>query len=99
METGEIPAEDMEASSTKFPGDTDPWVGRLNNPLSAWSPKLSDQQPYLDVDLGSVKRVTAVSTQGHPLAEEYVRQYHLKYSYDGERYYPVTNRGGHIKVS
>ena len=98
MESGAIPDEDMEASSTRLSGVTGPSQGRLNNPFSAWSPKSNEFLPYLDIDLGSVKYITAVSTQGHPLAKEYVRQYRLKYSNDGERYFLVTDKKGFVKV-
>lgn len=99
VESGAIPDEDMEASTTRVPGVTDPSEGRLNNPFSAWAPKSNEFYPYLDIDLGSVKHITGISTQGHPLAEEYVRHYRVKYSNDRERYNPVTDKQGFIKVT
>ena len=98
-----IPDEDMEASSTKMsaPGDpsnTGPEEARLYSPNSAWAPQDKDPNPFLELDLGHVARITGVSTQGHPRKEQYVRAYLVMFSNDGEVWETVRESDGSAKV-
>ena len=73
-----------------------PENGRLNTPNAAWIPRV--WQPdlskkdhanldYLQIDLQSVKTVSAVSTQGLQ-SEFFVRRFSLMFSIDGEEFDP-----------
>ena len=56
---------------------------RLHFKAGAWSPLTNDLNQWLQVDLGSVTRVTRVATQGSNAYNETVTKYKLKYSDDG----------------
>lgn len=66
-----------------------PGEGRLNNShiigrgSGAWCSGLQDKAPYLQVYLGSFRKVTAVSTQGHPVLHKWVTLFRLSYSSNG----------------
>lgn len=66
-----------------------PGEGRLNNSYSvgrgsgAWCSGSSDVAPYLQVNLSSPRRVTQVSTQGHPVLHKWVTLFRLSYSLNG----------------
>jgi hypothetical protein len=58
---------------------------RPNNDASkrgAWAPKYNNLSPWLQVDLGTVTKVTDVATQGSPYLDilEWVTSYSLQYS-------------------
>ena len=64
-------------------------MGRVGTFSTAWIP--SNFQPtdnlrteYLQVDLGHLKTVTAVSTQGLTRGTFFVKTYSLKFSKDGD---------------
>jgi len=68
------------------------YEGRLNNvhrvsstgerSWGAWCPKKTDVSPYLQIDLGRVRVVSGVATQGYSF-NLWTTQYHLNYSIDG----------------
>lgn len=66
-----------------------PGEGRLNNShiagrgSGAWCSGPQDKAPYLQVYLGSYRKVTAVSTQGHPVLHKWVTMFRLSYSLNG----------------
>ena len=66
-----------------------PGEGRLNNSHAvglgsgAWCSGPQDKAPYLQVYLGSSRKVTAVSTQGHPVLHKWVTMFRLSYSLNG----------------
>lgn len=66
-----------------------PGEGRLNNShvvgrgSGAWCSASHDKTPYLQIYLGSVRKVTAISTQGHPLLHKWVTLFRLSYSLNG----------------
>ena len=66
-----------------------PGEGRLNNShvvgqgSGAWCSGSDDKAPYLQVNLGSVRKVTHVSTQGHPVLHKWVTLFRLSYSLNG----------------
>ena len=73
-----IPNSALTGSSTLSAG-TDASKARLYG-ASAWCAKVNDPNQFIDVDLGSVWRVTRVDVQGNPNADQWVTKYTLKYS-------------------
>jgi hypothetical protein len=98
MENDQITDDNIMASSSQS-AMAGPEQARLHDRYSAWSPGDDDDNPFLEVYLGETKIVTAISTQGHPLRYEFVRQYLLRYSMDGQQWLYVTSVIGVPKVS
>lgn len=57
-----------------------------------WCTDKEDKNQYLQVDLGRVRSVSGVATQGY-MAEMYVSKYHLNYSTDGLTWRSYRERG------
>ncbi|GFS09737.1 macrophage mannose receptor 1 [Elysia marginata] len=59
------------------------WSGHLRD---GWSPRQNTKadSSYIQVDLGSIKQVTAVATQGSMSAQAWVRSFYLAFSLDGK---------------
>lgn len=82
MENGDLPDLHFTASSDEGPEKV-PWKSRLNNAQAAWCAGETDNKQYLQVDLGRVRTVSSVATQGHPVSPFWVKSYVLAYSLDG----------------
>ncbi len=81
IESGAILDGAMTAKSSQ--GSFLPEEGRLNN-TNAWAQAAPpDQDDWLQVDLGSIKSIGQVQTQGAPAFSEWVITYELEYSDDG----------------
>ncbi|XP_048579550.1 lactadherin-like isoform X2 [Nematostella vectensis] len=74
-----IPDSAMSASSGSAS------AGRLYGG-SSWCSTSSSVSEYLQVDLGGVRTVLGVATQGSPGEEKWVKTYNLQYSGDGTRW-------------
>ncbi|XP_017890630.1 discoidin domain-containing receptor 2-like [Ceratina calcarata] len=87
MESGAIPDEDINASSTFDAGNVGPHLARLKveNLGGAWCPKNQINQEareWLQIDLHSVHLITATASQGrfgNGLGVEYAEEYLLEY--------------------
>jgi contactin associated protein-like 2 len=64
----------------------------------AWTAKSSDFEQQLIMDLGVVKNITRISTQGRPHSIEYVTEYSISYGYNGLDYADYKEPGGNTKV-
>ncbi|XP_031553824.1 uncharacterized protein LOC116290852 [Actinia tenebrosa] len=86
LENKEIPDDSITASSTAE--DSAPYYARLNYKRGAWCPKLTSEDPYLQIDLGTMYDVTEVATQGigNTGADRFVKAYKLQYSRDGKEW-------------
>ena len=84
MENGEIPDSRISASSVYYDrADLKPWIGRLNNPNSAWVPKINQPDNWLKIDLSRKMIVTKVATQGKPVNHrQWVTSYKISFSQD-----------------
>ncbi|XP_031562261.1 lactadherin-like [Actinia tenebrosa] len=87
MEDRSIPDSALSASSS-YGHQSNPsfWAkdGRLNI-ISSWAPSSLSVGQYLQVDLGQVKIVTKIATQGRPGDQvKYVTKYKIKWSIDGQ---------------
>ena len=82
MESGVIPDSQITASSVNN-NNYSPARARLNN--LGWTAALNDLKPWLQIDLGSYKIVTRVSTRGssQSVRGSWVTSYRLQYSDEG----------------
>lgn len=65
---------------------------------SAWSPVESTYYQFLTIDLGGRKEVRKLITKGRPKIPEYVTEYIVQYSDDGEGWRSVTDSMGETEV-
>ncbi|XP_027536906.1 coagulation factor V [Neopelma chrysocephalum] len=117
MENGEIKNTQITASSAKTSwfNTWDPSLARLNQKgkMNAWRAKLNNNQQWLQIDLLTVKKITAIATQGvtSMSTENFVKTYVILYSDEGSEWKSYTegsssvakvflgneNSNGHIK--
>ncbi|OPJ66660.1 coagulation factor V [Patagioenas fasciata monilis] len=117
MENGEIKNNQITASSVKTSwfNTWDPSLARLNQEgkINAWRAKLNSNQQWLQIDLLTIKKITAIATQGAKTltAENFVKTYVIQYSYQGSEWKSYTdgsssvakvflgneNSSGHVK--
>ena len=57
-----------------------------NCSVGAWSPSLLDLEQWLQVDLGKITVVTKIATQGGGEASQWVTEYQVSYSFDGDQF-------------
>ena len=84
-DTNKIPDARMTAS-TYYSSGFYPYFGRLNanRGAGAWEPKTrSDRTDYLQVDMGVVRSVCAVATQGRSGYNAWIPSYKLRLSTNG----------------
>ncbi|PVD37242.1 hypothetical protein C0Q70_04237 [Pomacea canaliculata] len=87
-----IPNSAMTASS--YFVKREPYMARLYDPASAWTPKIQNAYEWLQIDLGRQYIVTKLHTQGRRGSDEYVSEFFLEYSDDGRTWRQYTNRFG-----
>lgn len=103
MKNKQIPDSSITASSALS------WYysaskGRLDNKHTrgsggSWCPnQITDDKPYLQVDLGALTRVTKLSTQGSPVRKEYTQYFMLLFS-DNETKWTTYKQDGKTKVN
>lgn len=117
MENGEIKNNQITASSVKTSwfNTWDPSLARLNQEgkVNAWRAKLNSNQQWLQIDLLTIKKITAIATQGAKslTAENFVKTYVIQYSDQGSEWKSYTdgsssvakvflgneNSSGHVK--
>ena len=78
-----IPDARMTASS--FSNRYSPYYGRLLavRGFGAWCPRRAGRPDYLQVDMGAVRSVCAVETQGEEEFDEWTTSFKLQFSVDG----------------
>lgn len=79
-QSGELPNMHFTASGDGGTGK-EPWKGRLNGG-EAWCAGNNSNKEFLQIDLGRIRRVSSVATQGHPVSSQWVKEYGLSYSTD-----------------
>jgi len=97
MEDRRIPDIAISASSS-VNSSHGPSNARLNflnkgRDVSAWCPKTSSGNHWLQIDLGEITAVTKVATQGRYNSEDRVTTYTLSYSVDGKHWAGYKQRG------
>ncbi|XP_069031504.1 neuropilin-1a-like [Embiotoca jacksoni] len=92
MESGEISSERISASS-QYNSNWSPERSRLNYQENGWTPSDDTIREWIQVDLGFLRFVTAVGTQGAISKETkkhyYVRSYKVDLSSNGEDWVTV----------
>eukprot|EP00057_Strongylocentrotus_purpuratus_P031768 XP_785592.3 PREDICTED: uncharacterized protein LOC580443 [Strongylocentrotus purpuratus] len=69
-------------------------TARLFNEYQAWSPKKTDKNPWIQVDLRQSFRLEAVLTQGRDNADNWIQTFLVTYSLDGYSWtYSLGNDG------
>ena len=63
---------------------------------SAWTAENSDFDQHLTVDLGTIKNITGIATQGRAHVDEYVMEFRIQYGsngkdFIGKRKYMIEN--------
>ncbi|XP_072738769.1 coagulation factor V isoform X1 [Ciconia boyciana] len=97
MENGEIKNTQITASSVKTSwfNTWDPSLARLNQKgkINAWRAKLNNNQQWLQIDLLTIKKITAIATQGVKSisAENFVKTYVILYSDQGSEWKSYTD--------
>ena len=99
MEDGRIPDYRITASS-EYDHENGPRNARLNHkedwPIrGAWTAKTNDPNQWIQVDLGDLKRVSGVVTQGrNGQYQRWVTKFFVQYSENGETWNNVTDVNG-----
>ncbi|CAG2054701.1 unnamed protein product [Timema podura] len=65
---------------------------------NAWTAQSSDFDQYLVIDLGQVRNITEIATQGRPFSSEYVMEYAISYGTNGLDYADYKEPGGNTKL-
>ncbi|XDV30260.1 hypothetical protein PO909_033215 [Leuciscus waleckii] len=98
MESGLIEDTQITASSVAsswYSGQWHPWYARLNKQgtVNAWQAKNNDIQPWIQVELKDITKITGIITQGAKMLrnEMFVTAYTLEYSEDGRRWTKYTD--------
>ncbi|KAK3730391.1 hypothetical protein QZH41_015610, partial [Actinostola sp. cb2023] len=88
MESGEIKDSQITASSYDGKRFNAPSNARLHmQPVEgksggAWASGSSKSPQWVQIDLGAVKKVTAIATQGHPDKKLWIKTYQILYGND-----------------
>ncbi|XP_048579387.1 receptor-type tyrosine-protein phosphatase S isoform X5 [Nematostella vectensis] len=83
---------DSQMTSSSNDGAYTASAGRLYGG-SSWCSSTSANNEYLQVDLGGVKTVTGVATQGSRTQSKWVTRYVIKYSFTGTEWSDVKDGG------
>ncbi|KAM9719937.1 neuropilin-1a-like [Menidia menidia] len=92
MESGEISSDQISASS-QYNSNWSPQRSRLNYQENGWTPSDDTMREWIQVDLGFLRFITAIGTQGAISKETrkhyYVRSYKVDLSSNGEDWVTV----------
>ncbi|XP_033111515.1 retinoschisin-like [Anneissia japonica] len=102
VEDGSIPADQLTASSEWRPSHGSQ-RGRLNTlyishneGTGAWSARFNDQNQWIQVDLGTLKNVRGVITQGRNNEMQWVTSYEVRHSVNGNSFEAITDANGQV---
>ncbi|XP_040516089.1 coagulation factor V isoform X2 [Gallus gallus] len=96
MENGEIKNTQITASSVKTSwfSTWEPSLARINQKgkINAWRAKSNNNQQWLQIDLLTIKKITAIATQGvkSVTTENFVKTYVILYSNQGSEWKSYT---------
>ncbi|XP_048580273.1 uncharacterized protein LOC5514016 isoform X2 [Nematostella vectensis] len=78
LSSGQIEGSKLNSSSTKYPVNLfGSHQGRLYN-AHAWCATKDDAEPYLEIDIGFVRMIKSIATQGNPKDDQFVTSYALE---------------------
>lgn len=66
---------------------------------TAWTPVDNTYYHFLTFDLGAVKIINKIATLGHKHRPEYVTEFVIQYSDDGELWRSYVSPGGEVQVT
>uniref|UniRef100_A0A673JP49 Neuropilin n=1 Tax=Sinocyclocheilus rhinocerous TaxID=307959 RepID=A0A673JP49_9TELE len=99
MESGEI-TEDRITASSQYNPSWSPLRSRLNFPENGWTPSDDSVREWIQVDLGFLRYVTAIGTQGAISKETkkayYVKTYKISVSSNGEDWIILKDKTKHM---
>ncbi|XP_059357374.1 neuropilin-1a-like isoform X2 [Carassius carassius] len=99
MESGEI-TEDRITASSQYNPSWSPLRSRLNFPENGWTPSDDSVREWIQVDLGFLRYVTAIGTQGAISKETqkayYVKTYKISVSSNGEDWIFLKDKTKHM---
>ena len=90
-------ADTEMASSSRLNNTHTSSHGRLYGATS-WCSSTSSVNEYIQVDLGQVKTVTGIATQGDPTNDKWIKTYTIRYSLNGNSWNDYTGGTSSIKV-
>ena len=98
MEDRRIPDTQITASSV-FDSNHGTSNARLNRPrqgstTGAWSAKTNDLNQWIQADLGSVQSVSGVVMQGRNAVPQWVTNYRVQFSVDGNSWSNIVDANG-----
>uniref|UniRef100_A0A182XZ17 L-aminoadipate-semialdehyde dehydrogenase-phosphopantetheinyl transferase n=1 Tax=Anopheles stephensi TaxID=30069 RepID=A0A182XZ17_ANOST len=64
----------------------------------SWTAQQSDFDQQFIIDLGDVRNITRIETQGRPHSNEYLTEYSISYGFNGLDYIDYREPGGNTKV-
>lgn len=87
--------EAFNASSVLSPSFV-PSNARLNSKITtksggSWAPEFTNEDQFLQIDLGRQEPIYGIVVRGSPLYDEYVTSFKVLYSPDGQTFYYVLN--------
>lgn len=102
MQNDKLPNSALSASS-QYNGNTGPENARLHfyadsGRRGAWVAQKQDHNQWLQVDFGVETVITRIATQGRQDADQWVKEYTLRYSTDGS-YFKHYQPFGYTKVT
>lgn len=65
----------------------------------SWTPLENTYYHFLTFDLGEVRTINKIATLGRPHTNEYVTEYIIQYSDDGELWRSYVSPGGEVQVT
>ncbi|XP_053677139.1 neurexin-4 [Anopheles nili] len=89
--------EHAALSATSQLRERGPENARLNGG-NAWTAQQSDFDQQFVIDLGDVRNVTRIETQGRPHSNEYLTEYSISYGFNGLDYIDYREPGGNTKL-
>ena len=104
MQNRQIPDSAFKASSSYNAISFAPYVGRLHflsagsGKYGSWTAATNNEFQWLQLNLGSWTKISAVETQGRQDADQYVKTYTLSFSYDEIFWETVKDEHGITEV-
>ncbi|KAJ8665187.1 hypothetical protein QAD02_006849 [Eretmocerus hayati] len=89
--------EGAHLTATSYLPERGPANARLDN-RNAWTASSSDFGQYLMIDLGEIKNITAIATQGRSNPAEWVSEYGISYGTNGMDYADLKEIDGNAKM-
>lgn len=67
--------------------------------MASWTPMENTYYHFLTFDLGETRTINKIATLGRPHTNEFVTEYVVQYSDDGELWRSYVSPGGEVQVT